>query len=119
MLDFGVMRSPTGHTAQNGDGEEVPTYADEFTSRCKVQGSSAASADASYRTVRIGGVDREVITAGLHLPVSAPATEPGWVFEVTVVDPSSDPRLLGRKYLVHNDPVKSNATARRLDVVEV
>ena len=119
MTDSGVMRRPTGRSAQNTDGEEEATYEDVFTSPCKIQGSSADSSDTSSRTVNVGGVDRPVIEGGLHIPVGKPATEHGWVFEVTSVGALSDIRLLGKRYMVDNDPVKSNATARRIDVVEV
>lgn len=116
MTDFGVMRRPTGHNAQTSDGEEVPIFEDVFSSRCKIQG---VGKDETYRTVTVGGVERELLTAGLHLPLNAPSVEHGWVFEVTKVGALSDIRLIGRRYYVHNDPVKSRATARRLDVVEV
>lgn len=119
MLDSGVMRRPTGRTAQNSDGEETPLFEDVFTSRCKVQGGPQAGTDPVGRTVTIAGVERVVNHGGLHLPVSAPDTRYGWVFEVTQVADPSDVRLLGRKFFVVADPVKSNATARRLDVVEV
>jgi hypothetical protein len=120
MVDTGVMRQPTGRTEQNPfTGEETPEYADVFTSACKVQGSSVGGSDPTYRTVTIGGVEREVVTAGLHLPHDAPSVEPGWIFEVTAVGVGSDPRLVGRRYYVHNDPAGSFKTARRLDVVEV
>lgn len=119
MTDSGVMCRPTGRTAQNADGEEEQVYEDVFASPCKIQGPSTASRDTASRTVNIGGVDRPVIEGGLHIPVDKPATEHGWVFELTRVGALSDIRLLGKKYMVVNDPVKSNATARRIDVVEV
>lgn len=117
MQDFGVMRRITGRTVQNEDGEEEPEFADVFTSRCKIQGTSDATP--TTRTAVVGGVERPVIDAGVHLPLASPVVERGFVFEVTAVGPSSDPRLVGKRYWVESDPVKSFATARRLDVVEV
>jgi hypothetical protein len=119
LVDTGVMRRPTGRSAQNADGEEESEFEDVFTSPCKIQGPSSSSRDTGSRTVTVGGVERPVIEGGLHIPVGKPATERGWVFEVTSVGALSDIRLLGKKYMVDNDPVKSNATARRIDVVEV
>lgn len=118
MVDRGVMRSPTGRSAQNSDGEEEPVYADEFTTRCRVGGPNRADTP-TVRTVEIGGVERPVIEGGLRLPVGVPAVRRGWLFEITAVGGTSDPRLVGRKYLIQDDPVKTSATARRLDVVEV
>ena len=119
MTDAGVMRRPTGRSTQNSDGEEEPLFEDVFTSPCKIQGPSAASSDTTGRRVEIGGVERVVIEAGLHLPVSKPDTGYGWVFEVTSVGALSDLRLLGKKFFVVDDPAKSAATSRRLNVVEV
>lgn len=119
MQDRGVMRSPTGHAVIDDNGQEIPSYADEFTTRCKVAGASTGGTDPTYATVTVGGVQRSLITAGVAIPVGSPTCKRGWVFEVTAVGPSSDPRILGRKYLVHNDPASSFKTARKLDVVEV
>lgn len=119
MPDTGVMRRPTGHATQNANGEEEVTYVDVFTSRCKVSGASTGGGDTTYQTVTIAGVEHDLITAGVRLPFGVPPCQRGYVFEVTAVGPTSDPRLIGRKYLVHNDPAKTDATARRLDVVEL
>lgn len=115
--------SPNGW--DNVDGKDVLTYNDEGTTPGKVQGTSATGRDSITRTVTVGGVDREIIDGGLHIPLSA--TVPvsgldrgkGWEYEVTAVGPLDDPVLLGRRYLVTNVPAKSYATARRLDVVLV
>lgn len=112
MHDFGVMRSPTGRAAINDDGLEVPTFRDEFSTVCKV-GSG------SYVTVEVGGVQQTLMTDGLSIPVGSPTCVRGWVFEVTQAGAASDPRIVGRRYLVHNDPASSMKTARRLDVIEV
>lgn len=115
--------SPNGFTT-DADGLEVPAYASEGTTRGKVQGPSASTADAAVRTVTVGGVSRPVLVAGLHIPVSAdlPAVGDrgiGWEYVVTAIGGFDSPSLLGRRFLVVGAPDKSFATARRLDVVEV
>jgi hypothetical protein len=107
------------------DGYKQQTYADRGTTIGKVQGSSQAGRDPEARTVRIGEVERPVLAGGVHIPISA--TVPvgglqrgkGWEYEVVAVGAGDDPALVGRRYLVVEVPVKSKATARRLDVVEV
>lgn len=116
--------SPAGSTT-DADGYKVQAYADEGETPGKVQGGAQAGKDTPTRHVRIGGVERPVLSAGLHIPISAPipvASEQrgiGWEYVVDSVGPVDDPALLGRRYLVVGVPAKSYATARRLDVVEL
>lgn len=116
--------SPAATTA-DPDGFEIPAFTSEGTTLGKVQGSSQAGKDTPSRYVSIGGVDRPVLSAGLHIPIGAPvpvASEQvsvGWEYEVTALGPADDPALLGRRYLVVGVPAKSFATARRLDVIEL
>lgn len=121
--------SPTGTPTKDADGYEVPNYLPEGQTFGKVQGPSGK--DTPTRYVKVGGVERPVISGGLHIPLSAfiidgqlaiVASEQqgaGWEFDVTAVGPADDPALLDRRYLVVGVPAKSHATARRLDVVEV
>lgn len=85
----------------------------------KVAGPSAQTSDPATRTVTVGGVERPVMQAGLHIPLDSPAPADGWIYVVTALGPDDDTALLGRRYLVVSAPAKNNATARRLDVVEV
>lgn len=116
--------SPDG-TTEDADGFEIPAYASQGTTPGKVQGGTQAGKDTPTRYVSIGGVDRPVLEAGLHIPIGAPlpvASEQrgiGWEYEVTDVGALDDPALLGRRFLVVEVPMKSRATARRLSVVEV
>lgn len=116
--------SPDG-TTEDADGFEIPAYASEGSTPGKVQGGSQAGKDTPTRYVSIGGVDRPVLEAGLHIPIGAPlpvASEQrgiGWEYEVTAVGTFDDSALLGRRFLVVEVPMKSFATARRLSVVEV
>lgn len=106
------------------DGLEERVFQNEGTTLGRVQAASVAGVDARERSVSVGGVDRPVLAAGLHLPVSA--TVPvagdrgvGWEYVVESVADPADSFLLGKRFLVVSVPVKSFATARRLDVVEV
>lgn len=97
----------------------------------KIQGSSAAARDTYTRTVKIGGVDRPVLQAGLHIPIGEFITDGvlqivasdnqavAWRFKVTAGSCADDASMVGRIYQVVSVPAKSYATARRLDVVEV
>lgn len=115
---------PAGATT-GPDGDDIQSYDPQQTHAGKVQSGSQAGGDTATRYVSIGGVERPVLSAGLHIPIGAPvpvASEQvgnGWEYEVTATGPADDPALLGRRYLVVNVPAKSFATARRLDVVEV
>ena len=106
-------------------GLKVPGFNPEGATFGKVQGGSQSGTNPTPRTIRIGDVDRPVLEGGLHIPLGAKvpvASEQrgvGWEYEVTAVGPLDDPALLGRRYLVVGVPVKSRATARRLDVIEL
>ena len=107
------------------DGKKVPGWNDEGTTPGKVQSPSAQGGDPVTQYLRIGDVDRPVITSGLHIPVDAAVPTEGkvrgqaWEYVVEGVGPADDPALLGRRYMVVRVPSKSYLTARRLDVVEV
>lgn len=124
MRDRFAVFSPTGHTVQDEDtGLEEPVYQIEEPVYGRVSGA-ARTGDTQTRMVNVGGVDRPVLEGGLHIPIAAdvPAAGlqgQGWEYECIGLGPTSDPSLLGRRYLVVESPAKSDATARRLDVVEV
>lgn len=113
---------PGGETIVNG--LKVEGYTPKGSTFGKVQGGSSTSKDTVDRYVTVGGVERPVLNGGLHIPISATipragASGVGWEYQVTAVGPHDDPALLGRRYLIVSVPMKSHATARRLDVVEV
>ena len=115
MLDRGTMRRATGATTQDPDtGSTVPEFADQFSSKCKIQ-----TRNLQARESEVGGRTATSVRVELHLPITAPAVEVGDVFEVTRVDARSDRQLLGRKFRVIAPVGKSFATARRLEVEEV
>lgn len=116
--------SPNG-LAKGADGRDVLVFIPEGSTFGKAQGGGQAGRDTPTRYVRIGGVDRPVLSAGLHIPISAPvpvASEQrgqAWEYEVAGVGAQDDPALLGVRYMVVGVPMKSKATARRLDVVRL
>lgn len=116
--------SPNSFTT-DADGYQVPAFTPEGSTFGKVQAGSQAGQDTATRNVSIGGVERPVLSGGLHIPISAPVPVAGeqrgvgWEYVVTGVGSVDDPALLGRRFLVVGVPVKSFATARRLDVIEL
>lgn len=89
----------------------------------KVQ-SQARQGDTQTRYASIGGVDRPILNGALHLGLDAdrPAGGKrgvGWEYEVVKCGPLDDPALAGTRWLVWESPIKTQATARRLTVVEV
>jgi hypothetical protein len=100
------------------DGLEEPGWTLEYVTTGRVVGSSRNS-DGNTRLTTVGGVQREVLEGGLHIPVSATLPRVGWVFVCTAIGAGSDPSLVGRKWHIADVPAKSLATARRLDVVEL
>lgn len=82
--------------------------------------------DGAVTTESVGGVEREVLKGGLHIPVNQflDATgrcllKRGHILRCDTAGPRSDPAIRGRRYWVAKVPAFSNGTARRLDVVEV
>lgn len=125
MMTLALTPQIPGEPTVDADGYEVTPYAAQTPHPGKVQGGSQAGKDGPTRYVKVGGIERPVLTAGLHIPVGAPVPRPseqrgiGWEYVVTTIGPIDDPSLLGRRYLVVGTPAKSFATARRLDVVEI
>lgn len=108
--------SPTGDVTVV-DRMEVPEFAAEGETVGKVQGTIRA--DTTTRMVRVGGTERPVLEAGVHIPLVGLVPSVGWEGVVTACGTFDDPALLDRCYRVVEVPAKSYATARRLDVVEV
>lgn len=113
MVDTFTAYSPDGNTPVGG--YETPAFTEEYSTRGKIQGS----ADTATQWKTVGGTERPLVMGGLHIPVSADPPGVDWEFECTAVAAPSDQSLLGRRWRVVNAPAKTNATARRLDVVEV
>lgn len=100
------------------DNLDEQVWVEQYATPGRVAGRSR-DGDTNTRTVTIGDVERPVVEGGLHIPLSAELPAIGWEFVCTAVGTLSDPSLLGRRWRVVDVPAKSQATARRLDVVEV
>lgn|GEM_PF-4771470 len=102
----------TGRTAQSeSTGKQVPVYATRFESVAKFQTNSLATGD-----VESGGRREVTETLQVHLPVSSPQVLTDDVV-VCLTNPT-DPRLVGRRFVVGAPTNKTYATATRLNVKE-
>lgn len=117
MRDTFAAYSPGGVTL-NEDDFEVEGFAAEGSTLGRLTGG-VYGRDTNTRLVSIGGVDRPVVEGGLHIPLDSNVPAIGWEYECIDAGPASDPGLVGRRYRVVDVPLKSYATARRLDVVDV
>jgi hypothetical protein len=123
LQDTFTAYKPNGKTT-DGNGFEVAAYATQGDTPGKIAGPSMQSRDTNVRTVTVGGMERPVVEGGLHIPIDSPVPAAGqygfgWEYELTDLGPSTDPSLLGSRWLVVDAPAKSYATARRLDVVRL
>jgi hypothetical protein len=118
MTDTFAAYSPNG-TTEDADDFQTTAFATETPTIGKIQASALQQSDTGTRYVRVGTVDRPVVSGGLHIPIAAAPPKPGWEYQCTAIGPTSDPSLLGRRWRVVDAPAKTHATARRLDVVEV
>lgn len=112
-----------GEPAKDPDGMETPTYIAAGTTVGKIQGPSRDS-DVNARTISIGGIERDLLVGGLHIPAGAPAPTAGdigtgWEYELTTAGRMTPADLQGSRWLVVDSPAKSYMTARRLDVVRL
>lgn len=111
-------------TTTDAEGFKVPGYTAETITFGKIAGPSLQSGDTVARTVTIGGMERRVVSGGLHIPSTAVTPVAGeygvgWEYVLTNLGQRTDPSLLNSRWLVVDAPAKSYATARRLDVVRL
>lgn len=111
MWDECTVRRRTGKTTGAG-GVITPTWTNVYAGFCRVQ------------THNDQGAQREVAQAiviiarkELQVPISAPALKEG--DEVTITVCRLDAQETGKSYVIRDVPSKSEATARRLTMVEV
>lgn len=116
MLDTCTVSDKTGRMAQNeGTGAEEAVYVARFSSKCKIQSSaSLVVSDAS-----VGGHRQAIDQLQIHLPVTVGQVAQGELITITATGAGSDPRLVGRKFIVGAPMSKSFATATRLSVKEL
>lgn len=109
--------SPGSSTVVNG--QEVPGFTSEGTTRGKIASRSTRGTVVPARTVLVGQVEVPVLHDALHLPITAPIPAQRWEYEVTAVGPVDDVALIGRRYRVVETPAHAHSTSRRLDVIEI
>lgn len=110
--------SPAGREPGD-DGMERAKFVSEGIVSGKVQAGAREGGDTSTTYAKVGGVQLPVIKGGLHISINDPVPAIGWEYQCTAAGPGHDPGIVGRRYRVVGVPMKSMATARRLDVVEV
>lgn len=115
MVDtFACRFRGTGATQNEGTGRELPVWETRFTTAGRL---AARSGTPGTHVVDVAGVQIAQASLELHLPISAPPAHQGDVFECLTAE--DDDQLVGLAYRVVGPSAKSQATARRLDVVEV
>lgn len=115
MVDTCTVSTWTGRTAQDEEtGDEDKVYDLDFTSKCRFQLMSQEP-----QTPSVGGRRDAIDEIVLHLPVSSEQVTQGQVVECTAVGAGSDPRLVGRKWVVSVPMNKTYATATRLRLKEL
>ena len=114
MVDTCVVRYKTSRLAINTTTNvEAPVVATRFTSACRVRQIVTTAAD-----VDVAGRREALQETRIDLPVSAPQTKTDDEIEITAVGSVSDPRLVGRKFIVGPRMNQTYSTATRLRVEE-
>jgi len=111
MTDACTIRRRTGSSTDRDTGASTPTYSTLYTGKCRVQNARplARPHDAGQDFVLMLMLD-------VQLPVSVTGLQAG--DEVTITDAAHDADLVGRVFRIHDLAHKSEATARRVGVVE-
>jgi hypothetical protein len=106
-----IRRRATGGTTDPDTGYPTQAWTDLYAGKCRVQ---QATAQAQGEDV---GEDRLLL---IRLEVQLPMTVTGLKVgdEITVTASVSDPDLPGRVFLVHDLAHKTDATSRRVQVLE-
>jgi len=110
MVDQCVIRRRTGETTGPG-GVVTPTYEQLYAGRCRVQQPPVQAQEQQPGEARV-----LVLRLEVHVPMSVVGLGVG--DEVTVTRSAHDPDLPGRTFIVRDLAHKTQATARRLGVVE-
>lgn len=111
MVDACTIRRVSGSSTDQSTGVPARTYADIYSGKCRVQQSLAQAAQHD------AGEDYMLL---LRLQVQLPMSVTGIEVndEVTVTASANDADLVGRVFLVRDLFHKTEATARRVGVIE-
>lgn len=114
MTDTCRVKYQSGRGAQDeSTGKKPPVYTTRFDSVCKFQ----ASYSSATSQPDVGGRRDPIDQIEVHLPASAAQVHEGDVIEC--LTSATDPRLVGRLFVVGSPMNKSYATATRLSVKEL
>lgn len=111
MADTCTIRRVAGQVTDKNTGNVTATYATLYAGKCRVQ---SAKAQGEQHTA---GEDYQLL---LHLEVQLPISVTGLQVadQMTITAAVNDPDLAGRTFLIRDLMHKSEATARRVSVLE-
>ena len=115
MVDACTIKRQTGEVTNPDPPFDVtPTYQTVYTGKCRVQSSTTQGT----QNPEAGGREWTLQAYVVQLPIEGSGDiEPGDI--VTVTAASLDADLVGREFTVAQNPPKTHATMRRLQVEEV
>ncbi len=112
MVDACTIRRTTSVATNPDTGATTPTYSALYAGKCRIQQPQAIARphDVAENYLLIARLE-------IQLPVAGTA---GLLVgdEVTITAATRDPDLVGRVFLVQELPRKTDATARRVSVIE-
>lgn len=111
MGDACTIRRRTGDGPTGADGSVTPTYATLYAGQCRVQQVTTEPTPADV------GEDRKLLVRLIvQLPIFVTGLQAA--DEITITAAAHDADLVGRVFLVNGLHHKSNATSRRVGVIE-
>lgn len=112
MVDSCTIRRTTAVVTNPDTGATTPTYSALYAGKCRIQQPQAIA-----RPHDVGENYLLIARLEIQLPVAGTA---GLLVgdEVTITAATRDPDLVGRVFLVQELPRKTDATARRVSVIE-
>lgn len=113
MRDACTIRRRTGESTNTTTGVVTPTWTTVYSGACRVQQSEGQAREEDPGEARVLLVRRE-----LQLPVDA-STGVRADDVATITASLNDSDLVGRAFVITGEAAKSEATSRRLGIVEV
>jgi hypothetical protein len=113
MVDACVIRRVTGWTTDDFSGTRVPTYLspDPYTGKCRVQ-------QALVQSTREDAGQDDVLLLRLELQLPVVGSEGLAVGDLVTIIASRDADLVGRSLVIRDLAHKTDASSRRLQLIE-
>lgn len=113
MVDACTIRRVTSWATEDFSGERVPTYLspDPYTGKCRIQ-------QALVQSTREDAGEDDVLILRLELQLPVVGSEGLAVGDIVSITASRDSDLIGRPLLIRDLAHKTDATARRLQLIE-